>query len=76
MEVYPLWSLVRGCAIFAIPGSLVNGPWVVFSLNNQGLDNSANVWCLSYRTRVLNDHLPKRFFQTIEANRGLVLLPH
>ena len=37
MEVYPLWSLVCGCAIFAIPGSLLNGPWVVFSFEEPGL---------------------------------------
>lgn len=49
---------------------------MVFSLKNQRLDNSATVQCLFYRTRVLNDHLPERFFQTIDANWSLVLLLH
>jgi hypothetical protein len=49
---------------------------MVFSLKNQSLDNSATVQCLSYRTRVLNDHLPERFFQTIDTNWSLVLLLH
>jgi hypothetical protein len=47
---------------------------MAFSLKNQSLDSSATVQCLSYRTRVLNDHLPERFFQTIDTNWSLVLL--
>jgi len=68
MEVYPLLSLVRGWEILTIPGSLVNRRLMVFSLKNQSLFNSATVRCLFYRTRVLNDHLPERFFQMIDAN--------
>jgi hypothetical protein len=74
MEVYPLLSLVRGWEILTIPGSLVNRRLMVFSLKNQSLFNSATVRCLFYRTRVLNDHLPERFFQTIDANWSLLLL--